>query len=104
MTDESDVIQVEMIDDGCEVIGERVEVVSGSGPIGTAMTPAVIEHAMQAGVSECRNLVIKLIGSQAPRVREHDRRTASPVRDKKAGTVSGFDEGHGPSSACLRCV
>src|ERR1700683_2070606 len=83
-----------MFDDSSKVVGQGVDVVACWRPVGAAVGPAVVQHAVRPGTHEGGNLVIPLVGAQAPRMGEDDRRAAAPVSDEQAGLGGGFDEWH----------
>jgi hypothetical protein len=92
VTDQGDVMQVEVLDGGSEVIRERVEVVSRRGPVGTAVAAAIVKYAVQpASARAGMDLIVLLIGPQSPGVSEHDGCTAAPLGDYQSGTVRGLD-------------
>ena len=48
VADEDDILQIERIQDGGDVVGEGVEIVTAAGIIGTCMTAPVECHAAPA--------------------------------------------------------
>jgi hypothetical protein len=50
VTNQGDVVQVVVLDDGSKVISERVEVLSRRGPVRTAVAAAIVKYAAQLGV------------------------------------------------------
>ena len=82
MADQGGLAQIEMLDDGGQVVGQGVDVVAGGGPVGPAVATAVVQHAVQARGGEGGDLVIPLVRPQSPGVGEHHRRPAAPVSDE----------------------
>jgi hypothetical protein len=56
MGDQADVFEIEGREHGCQVIGERVVVITASGVVGSAMPPPVVGDAAHARVGEGQHL------------------------------------------------
>ena len=67
---ERDAGQIEVLDDGRQIIGHRVEVVTAARPIGATVTAPVVDDATQSGRGEGGNLVIPLVRPQSPSMDE----------------------------------
>ena len=72
------VMQVEMFDQGGEIVGVVVEVVAAGGLGGPAVPAAVVGDDAVALRQEEQHLVVPVVGGQRPAVAEHDRLTLCP--------------------------
>ena len=72
VTDEYDVLQVEVFQELVKVIGVGVHVVSGPGLAGPAVATAVVGDAAVAVVAQEEHLVFPVIAVQRPTMREGD--------------------------------
>nr|WP_263407828.1 hypothetical protein [Microbispora camponoti] len=94
MPDDGHVTQVEVLDQTGDVIGEGVEVVTGTRPIGATVPAPVEQHASVSLLHEERHLVLPHIGGQRPTRHEHDGLAGSVVLVGQAGAVGSIIKGH----------
>src|SRR5262249_49171975 len=73
------VLEIQRLDDGCQIVGVAVHVVSGGGLAGPAVaTPVVCDHA-EAVLREEQHLAVPGVGVQRPAVRACYDRAFPPV-------------------------
>src|SRR5262249_15572834 len=88
-------LEIERLDDGREIIGIAVHVVSGRGLAGPAMAPPVMRNDAEATLREVEHLAIPGIGAERPAVGEGDGRALAPVLVVNLRAVFGGDGAHG---------
>src|SRR5262249_42656714 len=89
VADQHDVAQVELIDDGGQVVGVGVQVVAFPRLAGTAVAAPIVGHSTEPVGGDVPHLVIPGVGGQRPSVAEHDGLPAAPVLVEDLGAVLG---------------
>ena len=74
-----DVLEIERLDHGGQIVGIAVHVVSGRGLAGSAMATPVVRDDAEAVLREEQHLAVPRVGVQRPAVRERDDRALAPV-------------------------
>src|SRR5574341_1918660 len=90
MADERDLTEIEMIEKGCKVPGERIEIIAASGVIGATVTPPVIGDAAEALIRQRKHLILPHLAAQAPTGEKHHRRSAAPFLVVQTGAIIRF--------------
>src|SRR5208282_6848736 len=101
MADQGSVAHVELLDDGGQVVGERVVIVAAAGLAGAAMTAPIVGDAARALRDQRSHLVLPHVGVRGPRMDKNYRRARAPVLLEQGGAVSGLEVRH-PENPCGR--
>jgi hypothetical protein len=95
MGNEREVREIEVFDEGCDVVAERVEIVAAGRLVGATVAAAVEADAVEAFVGEGSDLVLPHSAVAAEAAQEQDRRALSPLAPIELSAVFRRDEGHG---------
>src|SRR5580704_19724594 len=93
------VVEIELVDERCQVVGQSVEVIAPPRIGGPSMAPTVIGDAAQALVDQLGELVLPDVRIETPGMGEEHRLAGAPIDVEQARTVVGLDKGR-PRSAC----
>src|ERR1700730_11990462 len=97
--DERDVVEIELVDERRQIIGQSVEVIAPPRIGGPSMAPTVIGDAAQALVDQFGELVLPDVRIETPGMGEEHGLAGAPIDVEQARTVVGLDKGW-PWSAC----
>ena len=104
VTDVYRVSEVQVSDDGGQVIGVVIHVVPAGDLRRASMTATGVRHHAKAALDEEHHLGIPVVTRQWPSVTEDDRLTAAPVLEEDLYAVVGGDRPHGRSPWLRVCV
>jgi hypothetical protein len=94
VADHRDVLQIERLDQGREIVGVPVHVVAVRRLARAAVTAAIVRDAAEAVLHEEEHLRVPHVGVQRPAVREGDDRARAPVLVVDGGSVFHSDRAH----------
>ena len=94
VADHDDVLEIQGLDHGCEVVGISVHVVRGRSLAGSAVAAAIVCDDSEAMLCEKQHLAVPGIGAQRPSVREGDDRALAPVLVIDRRAVLHCDRAH----------
>src|SRR5215469_1712768 len=97
MPDQYCAAKIEFAHELGEIIGPRIDIVTGSRLIGRAVSPPVMGDGTVTFGIEKQHLCFPRRTGQWPAVRENNRRSGAPVTIVDCGTVTGLDCRHGIS-------
>ena len=98
MPGQTDVFQMEPVDQLGHVVGILVHVVAVPGLVRTAMAAAVMGDNAVAVSAEEHHLGVPGVGRERPAMREQDRLPIAPVLIENLRAVLGGDHAHGVRS------
>src|SRR5262249_2492796 len=97
MPDQNCAAKIETVHQVSQIIGPRIDIVTGSRLIGRAVSPPVMGDGTVTFGIEKQHLCFPRRTGQWPAVRENNRRSGAPVTIVDCGTVTGLDCRHGIS-------
>src|SRR5882757_3009393 len=89
------VLEIELLDEFCEIVGVRVHVVAVPRLARTSVAAAVMSNASKATGGEIEHLVFERIGAERPAVAEDHRLPGAPVLVVDLCAVLGRNLAHG---------
>src|SRR4029077_19050844 len=94
VTHHGDVLEIQGLDHGCQIIGIPVHVVSGPSLAGSSVPTTIVSHDSEAVLCEQQQLTVPHIGIQWPSVREGDDWALAPVLVVDCRAVFRSDRAH----------
>jgi hypothetical protein len=87
------IVEVELIDDHCQIVHQGVQVIAGAGRIRTAVAPSIRHYASESTRSESRDVTAPHIRLERPGAQEYEGATRSPILHEEFRSVSRGYEG-----------
>ncbi len=94
VADQRDPFQIELGEQGSQIIRQRVEQIARAGIIRAAMTAPVIGNAAQALLRQRHHLILPHRPAQCPGADEYHWDACAPVPIIDPGMIVGFDKRH----------
>src|SRR5262249_47328443 len=93
-TGQREVIQVKVLDEYRQVIGERRKLKALTGMIRSSTTPLIVHDTTYAARDEGRYLILPHGSADGPSVNEEKGLTRAPIRIMQTRSIMDFDKWH----------